>query len=90
MVLRWDSFFSPQKRKKNRFLSEIRIQRSEKEEWHLFHFIYFFFNLPPVALLTLEGSPVNKPLRAVYIQSDISAEGADSSFSLLGVKGKNK
>lgn len=51
-------------------------------------FYFLFFNLPPVALLTLEGRAVNKPLRAVYIQSDISAEGADSSFSLLGVTGK--
>lgn len=77
-----------QKKPKNPwFLSEIRIQMSEKEEWHLFH-LFYFFHLPPVAFLTLEGRPVNKPLRAVNIQSDILAGGADSSFSLLGVKRK--
>lgn len=52
-------------------------------EQHLFHFKLFCFHLPAVPFLTLEGNTENKSLRAVYIQSDILAEGADSSSSSL-------
>lgn len=55
----------------NQISQHIRIKGKQKEEWHVFYFM--FFSAPLVAYLTLEGNTVNKSLRTVYIWGLLSA-----------------